>query len=69
MRCIHLTSRHISPVYQYKMEIILLTIIKNDTVTKLSGGDHKCRVARLGQVTINILDTATLRFPRRCQGG
>ena len=30
------------------MEIILLTIIKNDTVTKLSGGDHKCRVARLG---------------------
>ena len=51
------------------MEIILLTIIKNDTVTKLSGGDHKCRVARLGQVTINILDTATLRFPRRCQDG
>ena len=27
---------------------LLLAVIKNDTVTKLSPGDHKCRVARLG---------------------
>ena len=46
-----------------------LAIIKNDTITKKRVVTTSAELQGSGQVTINIADTATLRFPGRCQGG